>query len=358
MTPAKVMRWTQRRRGNPLASGPVLRCNRASGGRDGRASWIRRRDRGGGHRRARPCSDGGAAGQARGGDRPRRAGQRRVDPQFRLRHGDRPAGRRLLAARHALARRLGWRLRLQAGIRVEHEGLVVAARRPEAKRVLEAFCATEMGRDCAMLTPPRLPTGCRPFAATGSRARYGRRTSGASRAGRPSRSSARYLEEGLGVTFMRSTLVNAVGRRRLSTTRGDRVRGTVIVCPGHDLQTLSPAGWRPTASTHCKLHMMRVAPAAPVPLGAAVMSDLGLVRYLGYAELPEAAALKARLQAEQADALAQRRAPHRRAVRRRIARRRRQPPLRRDGRSLRAGRRWTTSSCARWTRCSTCPAAA
>jgi glycine/D-amino acid oxidase-like deaminating enzyme len=34
------------------------------------------------------------------------------------------------------------------------------------------------------------------------------------------------------------------------------------------------------------------------------MSDLGLVRYLGYAELPEATALKARLMAEQPAALA------------------------------------------------------
>ncbi len=34
------------------------------------------------------------------------------------------------------------------------------------------------------------------------------------------------------------------------------------------------------------------------------MSDLGLVRYLGYAELPEARALKLRLEAEQSSALA------------------------------------------------------
>ena len=34
------------------------------------------------------------------------------------------------------------------------------------------------------------------------------------------------------------------------------------------------------------------------------MSDLGLVRYLGYAELPEAAALRRRLEAEQAEHLA------------------------------------------------------
>ena len=56
--------------------------------------------------------------------------------------------------------------------------------------------------------------------------------------------------------------------------------------------------------TRCKLHMMRVRPerhdARPPP----AMSDLGLVRYLGYAELPAAGALRARLEAEQAQHLA------------------------------------------------------
>src|SRR5437868_8378351 len=40
----------------------------------------------------------------------------------------------------------------KAGIAIEHEGLCVVARRPEAKHVLEAFLATEMGRACRMLT--------------------------------------------------------------------------------------------------------------------------------------------------------------------------------------------------------------
>jgi glycine/D-amino acid oxidase-like deaminating enzyme len=51
--------------------------------------------------------------------------------------------------------------------------------------------------------------------------------------------------------------------------------------------------------------MLLVRPDAPgASLGAAVMSDLGLVRYLGYAELPEARALRVRLETEQADHLA------------------------------------------------------
>jgi hypothetical protein len=51
--------------------------------------------------------------------------------------------------------------------------------------------------------------------------------------------------------------------------------------------------------------MLRVRTATSGPdLPCAVMSDLSLVRYLGYAELPEAAALRARLEREQPEHLA------------------------------------------------------
>jgi hypothetical protein len=49
--------------------------------------------------------------------------------------------------------------------------------------------------------------------------------------------------------------------------------------------------------------MLRLAEAG-WRLPAPVMSDLGLVRYLGYAELPQATAVRARLEAEQAAHLA------------------------------------------------------
>lgn len=52
--------------------------------------------------------------------------------------------------------------------------------------------------------------------------------------------------------------------------------------------------------------MMKVMPADPgYRLQGSVMSDLSLIRYLGYSELPEAAALRARLQVEQPEHLAQ-----------------------------------------------------
>ena len=51
--------------------------------------------------------------------------------------------------------------------------------------------------------------------------------------------------------------------------------------------------------------MLRLAASPTLPrFTAAVMSDLGLIRYLGYAELAEAAALRRRLEAEQPEHLA------------------------------------------------------
>jgi FAD dependent oxidoreductase TIGR03364 len=115
---------------------------------------------------------------------------------------------------------------------------------------------------------------------------------------------ARWLEEGCGVTFLRSALVKDVLPPEIETSHGRVYAETVIVCPGTDFLTLFPERIAAYGVTTCKLHMLRVDPASAAPaLNSAVMSDLGLVRYLGYAELPEAAALKQRLQAEQAAAL-------------------------------------------------------
>jgi glycine/D-amino acid oxidase-like deaminating enzyme len=51
--------------------------------------------------------------------------------------------------------------------------------------------------------------------------------------------------------------------------------------------------------TRCKLHMLRVRPQRLDERLPPVMSDLGMIRYLGYSELPAAQALRARLEAEQ-----------------------------------------------------------
>jgi FAD dependent oxidoreductase TIGR03364 len=192
----------------------------------------------------------------------------------------------------------------QAGIAIEHEGLCVVARRPEAKRVLEAFLETEMGRACRMLTAheaaahvPSLREGAAEAVLWSP---HDLRVE--SRTAIPK--LARWLEEVCGVTFLRGALVKDVSPPEIETTRGRVYAEAAIVCPGTDFLTLFPERIAAYGVTTCKLHMLRVDPASAAPaLNSAVMSDLGLVRYLGYAELPEAAALKRRLRAEQAAAL-------------------------------------------------------
>jgi FAD dependent oxidoreductase TIGR03364 len=76
-----------------------------------------------------------------------------------------------------------------------------------------------------------------------------------------------------------------------------------VVCPGDDLASLYPERIAAQGVTRCKLQMLRLS-APTFRLQSAVMTDLSLVRYRGYADLPESAALRARLDAEQGEHLA------------------------------------------------------
>jgi FAD dependent oxidoreductase TIGR03364 len=192
-----------------------------------------------------------------------------------------------------------------AGIAVEHRGLAVVARRAEARAVLEAFLRTEMGEGCDLLDAAeaavRLPVlSGEPIAAvlwSPHELRVESRTA--------IPKLAAFLADHHGVVFRRGTAVVGVAPPVVETSTGTVTAERVVVCPGDDLISLYPDRLAAYELTRCKLHMLRVAPPTPdFRLPAAVMSDLGLVRYLGYAVLPEAAALKARLSAEQPDALA------------------------------------------------------
>lgn len=182
-----------------------------------------------------------------------------------------------------------------AGIEVLQRGLTMVARRPEAKALLEAFLETEMGEGCAWrddLTG-RLP---------GQGNVLGALTSSAdlrveSRTAIPR--LAAWLEAARGVTFLRGVAVRDVEPDRLDTSIGPVRADHIIVCPGDDLVTLFPDSFARAQVSRCKLQMMRLAdPGWRLP--APVMSDLGLVRYLGYAQLSQAQSLMARLRAEQA----------------------------------------------------------
>jgi FAD dependent oxidoreductase TIGR03364 len=187
----------------------------------------------------------------------------------------------------------------QAGIPVLQHGLAVIARRPEAAAVLEAFRNHPvMGQGCELLTAAqgrdRFPwlTGTAEAVLFSP---HDRRVE--SRDAIPR--LATFLERAHGVTIRRGVAVHAVETGRLVTSTGVVEANRIVVCPGDDLATLFPERLAHYGVHRSKLQMMRVQPLAPLKLDCAVMTDLSLVRYLGYSELPEAAPLLARLRDEQ-----------------------------------------------------------
>ncbi|CAM5766782.1 oxidoreductase [Labrys miyagiensis] len=202
--------------------------------------------------------------------------------------------------RRAMRSRDIWRdVAGKADIPVLQKGLLTIARRPLARAVLEEFLATEMGRECRLVEPGNLAAygeGLR--SETFAAALYSpHEIRVESREAIPK--LAAYLAEQLGVVFLRETVVHSATPPRLETSRGTIEAETAVVCPGDDFHTLHPERIAAYGLTRCKLHMMRVKPAHFDARLPALMSDLGLVRYLGYAERPTAAALKRQLESEQ-----------------------------------------------------------
>lgn len=187
-----------------------------------------------------------------------------------------------------------------AGITVHHRGLVVAARRPEAMAVLEEFAALPMGEDCRLLSGAEVAGlgAFRSGLAGGLHSPHELRVE--------SRDAIPRLTAWLasqGVEFRQLEAVTAVEPGRLRTTAGSIEAERIIICPGTDLRTLFPEVFARRQVTLCKLHMLRIAdPGWALP--TAVMSDLGLVRYLGYADCAGLPRLHARLRAEQGMQLA------------------------------------------------------
>lgn len=193
----------------------------------------------------------------------------------------------------------------KAGIAIAHAGLCTASRRPEATAVLEAFLETEMGEGCELVSGGALSERF-PFLAGQEAALWSPHDLRVeSREAIPL--LAAHLERNLGVTILRGATVRGVALPTVETSNGALRADAAIICPGDDFTGLHADELKAAypALTRCKLQMLRVRTAASGPdLPCAVMSDLSLVRYLGYSELPEAAALRARLEREQPEQLA------------------------------------------------------
>lgn len=190
-----------------------------------------------------------------------------------------------------------------AGIAIEHHGLLLTARYPESVAVIEAFAQTEMAQGCALLSAAELaarhPQICAAHTLAALWSPHELRVE--SRTAIPA--LKHWLRTTWNVTFIDATAVTGVAPPHIETSRGALRAEAAIVCPGDDFHSLFPDAIARYAPVRCILSMVRLAaPGFAWPAG--FMSDLGLVRYEGYAALPEAAALKARVAREHAEDLA------------------------------------------------------
>ncbi|UXH80888.1 TIGR03364 family FAD-dependent oxidoreductase [Roseateles amylovorans] len=188
-----------------------------------------------------------------------------------------------------------------ARIPVLQRGLWVAAQRPAAAEVLRAFQSTEMGQACELLGP----------AEVAARAPLLRAPAGALYSPHELRVESRdalprlvsWLSEVHGVRFFNGEAVLGVEPGRVHTARRSVQAERIALCPGTDL-TGPASAWLPPTLRLSRLQMMRLRPTAAVRLPTPVMGDLSLVRYAGYAELPESQALHQQLLRECPDSLA------------------------------------------------------
>lgn len=187
-----------------------------------------------------------------------------------------------------------------AGIAIEQEGLLLVAQRPEAEDVIDAFLETEMSEWCERLDAAQISAAWPMIRG----ARAGVLSHRDLRIDSPLAipKLARWLAESCGVEFAYGEAVHGVETGRVRTSTGTHEADVIVVCPGDDWATLYPQEFASAGITRCKLQMLRLA-APGWRLPSPVMSDLSMIRYLGYSALPQAAALRTRLQAEAAFAL-------------------------------------------------------
>ena len=104
-----------------------------------------------------------------------------------------------------------------------------------------------------------------------------------------------YLQRDLDVEFHFSTLVRDVEPGQIYTTTGRFKGAQVIVCAGHDYQTLLAEPLATLNPQICRLQMLRVRPKVDVQLQHSLLTGLSCVHYGAFADLPEATAVRAEI---------------------------------------------------------------
>ena len=107
-----------------------------------------------------------------------------------------------------------------------------------------------------------------------------------------------WLRRELKVEFHFSTLVRDIEPGLLRTTAGTFQAGQILVCSGHDYQTLLAEQLAALKPQVCRLQMLRARPERDLGLGHALLTGLSCVHYGAFADLPQAQAIHEQIRRE------------------------------------------------------------
>lgn len=183
-----------------------------------------------------------------------------------------------------------------AGLALKQQGSLVFARTEAEEAMLEAFCA---GRARELGYRVELLRGVALDGLYGGRFAHHRAAlHGLDDQQLYSREALPQIVDhlrGLGVEFHFSTLVRDVEPGSALTTAGRFTARHILVCSGHDYQTLLAEPMAALKPSVCRLQMLRARLERPLDLQHAVLTGLSCVHYGAFADLPEAAAIQAEI---------------------------------------------------------------
>ncbi|PMU28233.1 MULTISPECIES: TIGR03364 family FAD-dependent oxidoreductase [unclassified Pseudomonas] len=184
-----------------------------------------------------------------------------------------------------------------AGIQLKRNGSYLFARTEAEEHLLEAFCA---GRAQEHGYRVKLLQGAALHELYGGRFAHHRAALHGlddqqlySREAIPA--LINYLSRELGVEFHFSTLVRDIEPGQVHTTAGSFRGEQIIVCSGHDYQTLLAEQIAELNPQICRLQMLRARPVVELNLQHALLTGLSCVHYGAFADLPEAAPVQAEI---------------------------------------------------------------
>ncbi|MDQ0671257.1 TIGR03364 family FAD-dependent oxidoreductase [Pseudomonas sp. W2I6] len=184
-----------------------------------------------------------------------------------------------------------------AGIRLKRNGSYLFARTEAEEHLLEAFCA---GRAQEHGYRVKLLQGAALHELYGGQFAHHRAALHGlddqqlySREAIPA--LIKYLSRELSVEFHFSTLVRDIEPGQVHTTAGSFHGEQIIVCSGHDYQTLLAEQIGELNPQICRLQMLRARPVVELNLQHALLTGLSCVHYGAFADLPEAAPVQAEI---------------------------------------------------------------